>query len=84
MLKITASFQAPVLNLEYRGCGIEVPVIWLYYLVEPVSGLGDLRFESVPLKLFSSSCRAYKVMNRWGGSRNLEGGISILCLVLSW
>jgi hypothetical protein len=83
MLKITASFQAPDLNLEHLGCGIQVRTIWLQYFVEPVSDLGDLRFESGPLKLFSSSCRDYKVMNRQG-SRNSEGGSYIFCLVLSW
>jgi len=63
MLKITASFQAPNLNLEHRGCGIEVPTIRLHYLVEPISDLGDLRFESGQLKLVSSSCGAYEVIN---------------------
>lgn len=50
MLKITASFQAPDLNLERRRCGIEVPTIRLQYFVEPVTDLGDLRFESVSVE----------------------------------
>jgi hypothetical protein len=83
MLKITTSFQAPDLNVEHLRCGIEVPTIRLQYFIEPVSDFGDLRYESGPLKLFSSSCRDYKVINQ-RGSRNLEGGGYIFCLVLSW
>ena len=63
MFNVTASFQAPDLILECRGGGIEVPTVRLRYLVETISDLGDLGFESGPLKLVSSSCRAYEVRN---------------------